>query len=169
MSAIASTLHAANLLLQEGFSSRDLAQAGWQRDSTVHLLPKGVCIHAAHNANNAVLAFSNGALISFAHHQDCSEEVWLEDVNGDWSDLIGHPLLVADVREQKTDKHGESTTWTFVTLRGIGGSVDLRWCGHSNGYYSETPSAQSWTPSTPITISMHTMLAHAAQAKKDTP
>ena len=69
----------------------------------------------------------------------------IDDVNGDWLSLIGHPLLVADKRESGESEHeksdgdfwGDSNTWTFYTFRGVGGSVDVRWHGSSNGYYSE--------------------------------
>jgi len=91
--------------------------------------------------------FSNGATGHFYHCQECCERVEIEDVNGDWADLIGHPLLVAD--ERVSDDHDgvvpdglcasdESNTWTFYTFRSIGGSVDVRWHGSSNGCYSES-------------------------------
>lgn len=88
--------------------------------------------------------FSDGTSCLFHHIQDCCEIVMVEDVNGDWEDLIGHPLLVADERcnvdapeTHKENKWGDSETWTFYTFRSIGGSVDVRWFGISNGYYSE--------------------------------
>ena len=83
--------------------------------------------------------FSDGSHAKFYHAQDCCESVTIEDVNGDWNDLIGNPILVADEREE--DAEGdipECGTWTFYTFRGIGGSVDVRWLGESNGYYSES-------------------------------
>lgn len=83
--------------------------------------------------------FSDGSHAKFYHEQDCCECVEIEDVNGDWDDLIGNPLLVADERVSygETDDY-DSETWTFYTFRGIGGSVDVRWHGSSNGYYSES-------------------------------
>lgn len=74
------------------------------------------------------------------HQQDCCEYVYLEDVNGDWNDLIGNPILVADERDgdlPPVDGEG-SYTWTFYTISTIKGTVDLRWYGSSNGYYSES-------------------------------
>jgi hypothetical protein len=86
--------------------------------------------------------FSNGAIARWYHQQDCCEIVTIEDVNGDWDDLLGHPLLVAEEREG-SDPEGfepsdDSRTWTFYTFRSIKGSVDVRWLGESNGYYSES-------------------------------
>ena len=85
-------------------------------------------------------AFSGGEIARFHHYQWCCENVYVDDVNGDWSDLIGVPLLVAEERdgEYATDEYSESVTWTFYAFRSINGSVDVRWCGTSNGYYSES-------------------------------
>ena len=84
--------------------------------------------------------FEDGTACSFYHEQDCCETVWIEDVNGDWEDLIGTPLLVSDEREgdlPPAEGVEWSYTWTFYTFRSIKGSVDVRWFGTSNGYYSE--------------------------------
>ena len=80
------------------------------------------------------------------HHQDCCESVSIEDIVGDLDDLVGTPLLlveeVSDYEpEEETDKdgwHSESETWTYYRFRTIKGSVDIRWYGTSNGYYSES-------------------------------
>jgi hypothetical protein len=82
--------------------------------------------------------FSGNRTFKMLHVQDCCESVWIEDVNGDFMDLVGSEILVADERsEQSIDDEG-SSTFTFYTLRTNKGSVDIRWNGHSNGYYSES-------------------------------
>lgn len=93
-----------------------------------------------------IMNFTNGAVAEFFHNQVCCEYVDIEDVNGDWDDLIGNPILVAEERtndDHDTPTEGlvgrdDSNTWTFYTFRGIKGSVDVRWHGSSNGYYSES-------------------------------
>ena len=86
--------------------------------------------------------FQDGSNGVFWHSQDCCESVVVEDVNGDWSDLINTPLLVAEERISEECPEGsakyDSDTWTFYTFRSLTGSVDVRWHGTSNGYYSES-------------------------------
>jgi hypothetical protein len=77
------------------------------------------------------------------HGQDCCESVSIEDIVGDLDDLVGTPLLVVEERVSKGDEDDEdvvrydSSTWTYYSFRTIKGSVDIRWYGTSNGYYSE--------------------------------
>lgn len=77
--------------------------------------------------------------VIISHVRDCCERVDLEDIVGDLSDLVGHPILRAEERTSSPPTEGEdSSTWTFYELATILGSVTLRFYGESNGYYSET-------------------------------
>lgn len=84
--------------------------------------------------------------VTLYHDQSCCESVYVEDVSGEWSDLLNTPILVAEERVSDNPpdgySHGEyapdSETWTFYTFRTIKGTVDVRWLGTSNGYYSES-------------------------------
>lgn len=90
---------------------------------------------------------SEGTMFQMYHEQDCCEHVWIEDICGDMDDLLNVPLLNCYesgsdevVGEECDDAYYESSTWTFYHLATIKGSVTLRWCGQSNGYYSESVS-----------------------------
>ena len=80
------------------------------------------------------------------HDQNCCESVYLEDVVGDLSDLLGSPILTAreDTNRESNPEdlpdytNYDSFTWTFYNFATIKGSVTMRWYGESNGYYSES-------------------------------
>lgn len=96
--------------------------------------------------DNITFVTLEGESFDMYHDQDCCEHVRIESVVGDWKDLLGHPLLMAEDasnRDNPTDyeqESAESYTWTFYKLATIKGYVDIRWLGESNGYYSESVS-----------------------------
>ena len=101
-------------------------------------------IHSEKTDEQITFWFSDGMVARWHHNQDCCESVYVEDVTGDWADLMNTPLLVAEERseEKSGDDCFESNTWTFYTFRSVKGSVDVRWHGQSNGYYSESVDFQ---------------------------
>ena len=111
--------------------------------------------------NRILMTTKDGERYIMMHEQDCCESVIIDDINGDLSDLLNSPILVAEevsnddferefeesfnIQEGKYWTYNadgelkpESYTWTFYKLATINGYVDIRWFGESNGYYSES-------------------------------
>lgn len=84
---------------------------------------------------------TDGQVFTQHHEQDCCEEVWLEDIDGDLNDIIGDQILVAEEVSSEGELRAGSkqynATWTFYKLDTIKGGITIRWNGESNGCYSE--------------------------------
>jgi len=97
-------------------------------------------------AEAVVFTTEGGEKFMLYHEPDCCEQVRVEDIIGNFDDLIGEPILMAEEviskenpQDYKPDDWGQddSFTWTFYKLATIKGYVTIRWYGESNGYYSE--------------------------------
>jgi len=90
----------------------------------------------------------SGRQFKMYHEQDCCETVYIDDVCGDVSDLIGATIINFDERwsdgdedsEEKPNQWSESFTWTFYDIQTDKGCVNIKWLGESNGYYCESVS-----------------------------
>jgi hypothetical protein len=105
-----------------------------------------------------IFTVDDGTEYKMYHSQDCCESVTIDDINGDLTDLVGSPILLADesrssersasqlaeIEKRKLEEgedyydYEDSFTWTFYKLATAKGYVDFRWYGSSNGYYSES-------------------------------
>lgn len=81
-----------------------------------------------------------GAKYKMYHEQDCCEEVNLESVDQPWEVIYGSPVLAAEERSNQKENEDGRTTWTFYKIATVRGTVNIRWVGSSNGYYSEDVS-----------------------------
>ena len=85
-----------------------------------------------------IFEMDDGKAMIFHHNQDCCEDVGVEQIDGDLSNLIGEPLLMAEETIDSSSDDWDSVTWTFYKFATIKGYVTIRWAGYSNGYYSES-------------------------------
>ena len=99
------------------------------------------------SADEVLFNAKDGRVFLMYHDQDCCESVYLESCIGSFADLIGSPITVAEEitsNEPITGTEGrtyqESFTYTFYKLATEKGTVDMRWIGESNGFYSEKVS-----------------------------
>ena len=109
----------------------------------------GKTLISIENIENQELVFKtlDGLEFKLYHEQDCCESVAIEEIHGSLDDLLNEELLVAEevdnenYCEKQEDKcYDDSVTWTFYKLKTMHGDVTIRWCGESNGYYSESVS-----------------------------
>jgi len=93
------------------------------------------------SGDRIVFHTQDGRRFLTCHFQNCCEAVYVEDIVGDLNDLVGAPIVRAEERTQDiSDDCDEFRMWTFYELATIKGSVTIRWCGSSNGYYSVSVS-----------------------------
>lgn len=97
------------------------------------------------NHNGTVRITTDDGEYLMEHDQDCCECVEVQDADSyDFESVCGTPVLLAeettlDAIPGRPDK-GEvydSGTWTFYKIETVKGSLNIRWLGESNGYYSE--------------------------------
>ena len=85
-----------------------------------------------------VIVTNDGYVYILLHYQDCCESVYIEDVCGDLKNSTG---LIVRAEENKNRPENptkdDSETWTYYKLDTVKDNVTIRFCGSSNGYYSE--------------------------------
>ena len=87
--------------------------------------------------DEVIFTCASGKIVRMFHWQNCCESVTLADVCGDESDVVGSVITSAEERINQQSPDYGSETWTFYDIQTSKGSLWLRWCGESNGYYSE--------------------------------
>ena len=103
----------------------------------------GMTMKSVENTGDEIVfTMDDDEVFALMHQQDCCENVRVEDVCGDLSDLVGTTIWTAaevsnDGENKPVNEYDESYTWTFYKLSTIHGSVTIRFYGTSNGYYSE--------------------------------
>lgn len=120
------------------FYSEDCMDIGVLKGKTLIEVKRGL-----YNKNDALFfKTADGKFYIMTHDQECCESVWIDDVCGDFSDLLNEKILVAEELDNDYPVDNEcienTYTWTFYHLATFHGDVSLRWFGTSNGYYSES-------------------------------
>ena len=107
---------------------------------------RGLTMTSVENLDKEELVFTvdDGRVFKLWHDQNCCEDVHIEDISGNLSDLVGSPFIQSeevssDPPARSADEYvPESETWTFYKFGTAKGYVTVRWWGTSNGYYSES-------------------------------
>lgn len=90
-----------------------------------------------HTEHEITLIFDDGLQYTQEHLQDCCETVTVYDVNPPLDTIVGGVLHSITVEYGEGPHARPPCTWTFYKIHTSKGSVDIRWYGESNGYYSE--------------------------------
>jgi hypothetical protein len=88
--------------------------------------------------NDEIWFYTPNRTFKMYHLQDCCESVTISDVVGDPADFAGQTILSAYESSNESNEGYGSQTWTFYDIRCLKGSLNIRWFGESNGYYSES-------------------------------
>lgn len=110
-----------------------------------------VSVSGENGGDDLLFESTDGTKFHFYHGQDCCESVYIEDICGDLSDLVGSPMILAEEDSNYNDNaknNDESCTWTFYRFGTAKGIVTVRWYGSSNGYYSESVTFMVTRPKT---------------------
>lgn len=95
------------------------------------------------------ISLTDGRNFVMYHEQHCCEDVGVYDVAGDVANVVNLPLTLSEyqVLDDRPDDapvgkddYIESETWSVFRLGTEKGTLTIRWCGSSNGYYSESVS-----------------------------
>lgn len=101
-------------------------------EELINQIPTKVVIE---NDNEIYFYLENGKIYRFYHIQECCEEVWVEDISGNLQDIVGEKIINF---EKRTNKLKDTpTTYTYYDIDTFNYHIQIRWCGESNGYYSE--------------------------------
>jgi len=93
--------------------------------------------------NDEVVITTNIGKYRLYHLQDCCEEVLINKVIGNVSDLVGEVIFAeedagANDPDWFNDKFYDSHTWTKYVLKTDNASLEFWFLGTSNGYYGES-------------------------------
>lgn len=85
---------------------------------------------------------SDNKIYKMFHEQECCEQVLIQDICGNFDDILHKPIIVAekvtnDNKESGNFQYRNSITWTFYKLITEDECVTITWKGSSNGFYSE--------------------------------
>lgn len=85
---------------------------------------------------------STGGKYALVHRQECCEDVGVNKIIGNFEDVIGSPITLAEEDSNDPDfapnNYEESHTWSNFYLETAKGRLEIYCLGESNGYYNES-------------------------------